>query len=75
MALDIDDPHLVSYFGKMVNHLIPDLLVDAHAALGEGPRWSTDLDRLLWLDIDGGLLHVTDPSTGSNDALEIGLGV
>jgi sugar lactone lactonase YvrE len=59
----------------MVNHLIPELLIAAHALLGEGPRWSAALDRLLWLDIDGGLLHTTDPATGGDHTLEIGLGV
>jgi sugar lactone lactonase YvrE len=30
------------------------------ALLGEGPRWDADSERLLWVDIDGGLLHVGD---------------
>jgi sugar lactone lactonase YvrE len=28
--------------------------------LGEGPRWDSDVQRLLWVDIEPGLLHVGD---------------
>ncbi|HEV2874928.1 MAG TPA: SMP-30/gluconolactonase/LRE family protein [Thermoleophilaceae bacterium] len=30
------------------------------ARLGEGPRWDAEAQRLLWVDIDGGLLHAGD---------------
>jgi sugar lactone lactonase YvrE len=29
----------------------------ARALLGEGPRWDAEAGRLLWVDIDGGVLH------------------
>jgi sugar lactone lactonase YvrE len=32
----------------------------ATARLGEGPRWDAEAGRLLWVDIDGGLLHAGD---------------
>jgi sugar lactone lactonase YvrE len=32
------------------------------ARLGEGPRWDADAGRLLWVDIDGGLLHAGERS-------------
>jgi sugar lactone lactonase YvrE len=30
------------------------------AVLGEGPRWDAEAGRLLWVDIEGGLLHADD---------------
>jgi sugar lactone lactonase YvrE len=30
------------------------------ARLGEGPRWDAEAGRLLWVDIEGGLLHAGD---------------
>jgi len=30
------------------------------AVVGEGPVWDDRLERLLWLDIERGLVHVTD---------------
>jgi sugar lactone lactonase YvrE len=30
------------------------------ARLGEGPRWDAEVGRLLWVDIEGGLLHAGD---------------
>ena len=38
------------------------------AALGEGPVWSADQQRLLFVDIDGKRLHRFDPATGAHDA-------
>lgn len=45
-----------------------ELVVDAHAALGEGPVWHTRDERLSWVDIEGGKLHVHDPH-GEADAV------
>ncbi len=42
----------------------PELLVDAHARLGEGPAWDARAGRLVWVDIEGAALHRTDPATG-----------
>ena len=38
-----------------------ELLVDAHAAIGEGPVWDAERGRLLWVDIAGRLIHEFDP--------------
>jgi sugar lactone lactonase YvrE len=39
----------------------PQLLVDAHAKLGEGPSWDALTRRLLWVDILGRRVHAYDP--------------
>jgi sugar lactone lactonase YvrE len=59
----------------MVDHRTVDVLVRETASLGEGPCWSVALQRLLWLDIDGGLLHVTEPETGRDATHDVGPGV
>lgn len=44
----------------------PTLLLDAKAALGEGPCWDATRQRLYWIDIYAGNLHVYDPVTGDD---------
>jgi len=49
----------------------PELVVDAHAVLGEGPFWEKD-DRLLyWIDIAEKTLHVHDPAKGTNRQIAV----
>lgn len=43
-----------------------EVVVDAHAELGEGPVWDTERGLLLWVDIMGKLIHEYDPRTGSD---------
>ncbi|HEV3381765.1 MAG TPA: SMP-30/gluconolactonase/LRE family protein [Trebonia sp.] len=38
---------------------------EVRAALGEGPYWVPEEDRLLWIDIERGLLHRTDVASGA----------
>lgn len=42
-----------------------ELLIDAKAALGEGPLWDVDEERLYWIDSLGPAVHVCDPKGGS----------
>jgi sugar lactone lactonase YvrE len=44
-----------------------DILIDSKALLGEGPRWDAVDERLLWVDIKRGELHVWD---GTSDTIE-----
>jgi sugar lactone lactonase YvrE len=44
----------------------------AGAALAEGPCWDAERQRLYWVDIDLGLLHVYDPAGRKDRAIEIG---
>ncbi|AHE56654.1 SMP-30/gluconolactonase/LRE family protein [Sphingomonas sanxanigenens] len=43
------------------------LVLDAHAVLGEGPRWHAAEQRLYWVDIARNELHRFDPATGVDE--------
>jgi sugar lactone lactonase YvrE len=43
-----------------------EVVVDAHAELGEGPVWDVERGLLLWVDITAKLIHEYDPKTGSD---------
>ena len=49
-----------------------ELILDAKATLGEGAIWDARAKVLYWVDIEAGRLHVFDPSTGSDQAFELG---
>lgn len=51
-----------------------DVLIDSTALLGEGPRWDGAQERLLWVDVKRGELHVWDGSTDHVEQLEAPLG-
>lgn len=46
--------------------MIPELILDAKAELGEGPRWHAGERRLYWVDISRRELHRFDPATGED---------
>jgi len=43
------------------------IALDAHAALGEGPRWHAREARLYWVDIERWELHRFDPASGQDE--------
>lgn len=45
----------------------PELVLDARATLGEGPRWHGVERRLYWVDIAANALHRFDPASGTNE--------
>jgi sugar lactone lactonase YvrE len=49
-----------------------ELVLDAKATLGEGAIWDAKLEILYWVDIVGCQVHVYDPATGQNRALDVG---
>jgi len=49
-----------------------ELVLDAGAQLAEGPCWLADRQRLLWVDIMAGKVHVFDPDTGDDTAVDVG---
>jgi sugar lactone lactonase YvrE len=55
-----------------VDTITADLLVDAHATLGEGPVWDEAEGCLWWVDILAGRVHRTDVSTGADETHDVG---
>lgn len=51
----------------------PDIAVDAHAQLGEGPVWDDRAGLLYWLDIRGARLHLHDPAGAADRTVELGV--
>ena len=45
--------------------------VPMSSALGEGPWWDSGSDRLMWVDMPDGLVHVHSPATGSLDTTKL----
>ena len=52
--------------------MTPDLIFDAHAALGEGAIWDARRQVLYWVDILGQRFWRFDPATGKQEAFEVG---
>lgn len=47
-----------------------EIMLDAHARLGECPRWDELQERLYWVDIDAGRLHCFNPSSGEDEFMQ-----
>src|SRR5436305_5120057 len=52
-----------------------ELLVDAHALVGEGPIWQPRDNSLIWVDILSHLVHRYDPATGEDVTWDVGQAV
>jgi len=52
-----------------------ELVVDAHATLGEGPVWDAPRGLLWWVDIIAGVVHRHVPGERSDRALPVGAAV
>jgi sugar lactone lactonase YvrE len=50
----------------MSTGVLVDVAVPAAAVLGEGPVWDATERRLVWVDIEGRLLHRYDPVSGAD---------
>lgn len=49
-----------------------ELLLDARAELGEGPSWVADRERLLWVNIIAGRVHLLNPANSEDVTYEVG---
>jgi sugar lactone lactonase YvrE len=49
-----------------------ELVLDARAELGEGPRWDARGQRLLWVDIMRGRVHSFRPAEGACRSVDVG---
>ncbi len=49
-----------------------ELILDARAELAEGPAWDARADCLIWVDIHAGRLHLYDPQSRTDRALDLG---
>ena len=52
--------------------LTAELLLQTNAKLGEGPVWDQRQQKLYWVDIEGCALHVYDPATRADRAINVG---
>ena len=50
----------------------PELILDAHADLGEGPAWEARNGILYWVDIRAGHLHIFNPGNRSDRFINVG---
>ncbi len=48
-----------------------ELVIDAHAILGEGPLWDASSGTLVWVDIEAPAVHRYSPSTGETSTLPL----
>jgi sugar lactone lactonase YvrE len=49
-----------------------EILVDGHAGVAEGPVWDAAHSRLVWTDIPGEVIHVTDPVSRADTSVGVG---
>lgn len=49
-----------------------ELVLNARAGLAEGPVWDPETERLVWVEIPGGIVHFLDPASGRDRGIEVG---
>src|SRR5438874_189522 len=52
-----------------------ELVLDAHAQVGEGPIWEPRDQALIWVDILRNTVHRFDPASGRNRSWDVGQSV
>src|SRR6266851_2203713 len=56
----------------MTVELDVEVVLEAHAQVGEGPVWDERTNTLVWVDIMGNAVHVLDPASGTDRAIDVG---
>jgi sugar lactone lactonase YvrE len=56
----------------VTDDLTVELVLDAHARVGEGPVWDDASGTLVWVDIMSHAVHRYDPATGQNRTIDVG---
>ena len=59
----------------VVTELVAELVLDAHATLGEGPVWDFRRGRLLFTDIPENVAYSFNPMTGEKAVISRGVNV
>jgi sugar lactone lactonase YvrE len=59
-------------WGFVVEDFGIELVLEAEAECGECPVWDARRQKLLWVDIPRGLVHIYDPVTGSDRVFDLG---
>jgi len=59
----------------MIASLTTELVLDAHAELGEGPVWHPREQVLYWVDITRNQVHRLDPRSGEDTVMDVGQAV
>ena len=49
-----------------------ELVLDAQAVLGEGPLWHAPTQKLFWVNLLEGQVHLFDPTTNEDRVIEVG---
>jgi sugar lactone lactonase YvrE len=49
-----------------------EVVLEAHASVGEGPTWDERTNTLVWVDIMGNSVHVYDPASGRDQVIDVG---
>ena len=49
-----------------------ELVLDAQAVLGEGPLWHAPTQKLFWVNLLDGEVHLFDPATNEDRVVEVG---
>jgi sugar lactone lactonase YvrE len=49
-----------------------EVVLKPHAAVAEGPVWDERTNRLVWVDIMNNAVHVFDPASGDDRAIDVG---
>ncbi|MDQ3811365.1 MAG: SMP-30/gluconolactonase/LRE family protein [Chloroflexota bacterium] len=52
-----------------------EVVLRVRAVVGEGPVWDERINRLVWVDIMAKAVHVLDPSSGHDRAIDLGMPV